>query len=80
MASTYPLEVVEAARWSKENAGLKGKQLYDAMQTQSWANVNRARAGVHPNFAARTQSFGLRAAGFRGGMAADSAAEGLRRR
>jgi hypothetical protein len=34
MASTYPLEVVEAARWSKENASLKGKQLFDAMQTQ----------------------------------------------
>jgi hypothetical protein len=36
MASTYPLEVVEAARWSKANPGLKDKALEDAMQKQSW--------------------------------------------
>jgi hypothetical protein len=24
MASTYPLEVVEAARWSRDNATIKG--------------------------------------------------------
>lgn len=36
MASTYPLELVEAARWSKENAGVNGKALEDAMQKQSW--------------------------------------------
>jgi hypothetical protein len=36
MASTYPLEVVEAARWSKEHSNLKGQALDDALQSQSW--------------------------------------------
>lgn len=36
MASTYPLEVVSAARWQKSNPGLKGKQLEDALQQLSW--------------------------------------------
>jgi uncharacterized membrane protein YgcG len=36
MASTYPLEVVEAARWSKANSGVKGKALEAAMQKQTW--------------------------------------------
>src|SRR5262245_51482907 len=36
MASTYPLEVVEAARWSKANPKVTGKALEDAMQKQSW--------------------------------------------
>ena len=36
MASTYPLEVVQAARWSKENAKVTGKALEDAMQKQPW--------------------------------------------
>ena len=36
MASTYPLEVVEAARWRKANAALKDKALEDALQQQSW--------------------------------------------
>ncbi len=36
MASTYPLEVVSAARWQKSNPGLKGKQLEDALQQMSW--------------------------------------------
>src|SRR5215470_11146072 len=36
MASTYPLEVVEAARWSRENSGVTGQALDDAMQKQSW--------------------------------------------
>ncbi len=35
-ASTYPLEVVKAARWSKDNPNLKGKDLENAMQQQSW--------------------------------------------
>src|SRR6186713_3118120 len=35
MASTYPLEVVMAARWSKANPGVTGKALEDAMQKQS---------------------------------------------
>ncbi len=36
MASTYPLEVVEAARWSKANPKVKDKALEDAMQKQKW--------------------------------------------
>jgi hypothetical protein len=36
MASTYPLEVVEAARWSKANPNVKDKGLEDAMQKQTW--------------------------------------------
>jgi hypothetical protein len=36
MASTYPLEVVAAARWAKSNPGLKDKALEDAMQKQPW--------------------------------------------
>ncbi len=36
IASTYPLEIVEAARWQKANASLKDKALEDALQQQSW--------------------------------------------
>src|SRR5262249_38241775 len=36
MASTYPLEVVAAARWVQANPGVSGKALEDAMQKQSW--------------------------------------------
>jgi hypothetical protein len=36
MASTYPLEVAEAARWSRDNSAVTGQALEDAMQEQSW--------------------------------------------
>src|SRR5215471_11235761 len=36
MASTYPLEIVEAARWAEQNKGLKGDALENALQNQSW--------------------------------------------
>jgi len=36
MASTYPLDVVAAARWSKANPTVKDKALEDAMQAQTW--------------------------------------------
>jgi hypothetical protein len=36
VASTYPLEVVEAGRWLKQNASLKGQALADAAKKQSW--------------------------------------------
>src|SRR5262245_33315355 len=36
MASTYPLEIVEAARWSKANPNLKDKALQDALEKQKW--------------------------------------------
>jgi uncharacterized membrane protein YgcG len=36
MASTYPLEVVYAARWSHANPKVTGQALQDAMQNESW--------------------------------------------
>jgi uncharacterized membrane protein YgcG len=36
MASTYPLEIVQADRWMKQNASLKGKALEDALKEQDW--------------------------------------------
>ena len=36
MASTYPLEVVQAARWVKANQSLKGEQLTAALEKQDW--------------------------------------------
>jgi len=36
MAATYPLEVVQAARWVKTNPNLKGDQLTAAMEQQTW--------------------------------------------
>jgi len=36
MASTYPLEVVEAARWAKANPKVTGKALEEAMTKQKW--------------------------------------------
>jgi len=36
MASTYPLEIVEAARWSKANPSVKGDAVAGAVQSQTW--------------------------------------------
>jgi uncharacterized protein DUF3300 len=36
MASTYPLEVVEAARWSRANPGLKGEEAVNAVEHRDW--------------------------------------------
>ena len=36
MASTYPLEVVQAERWAKANKSLKGDKLKDALAKQDW--------------------------------------------
>ncbi len=36
MASTYPLEVVQADRWAKENKNLKGDALAAALEKQPW--------------------------------------------
>jgi hypothetical protein len=35
-ASTYPLEVAMAARWSEKNRKVKGEMLQRAMQNQAW--------------------------------------------
>jgi len=36
MAATYPLEVVEAARWSRANPGLSGAEAVKAVEGKSW--------------------------------------------
>jgi hypothetical protein len=36
MASTYPLEVVQAERFAKQNASLKGEPLTKALESQTW--------------------------------------------
>jgi hypothetical protein len=36
MASTYPLEVVQADRWAKQNSKLKGDALAKALEAQDW--------------------------------------------
>jgi hypothetical protein len=36
MASTFPLEVVQAERFGKQNASLKGEALTKALESQSW--------------------------------------------
>lgn len=46
MASTYPLEVVEAARWAKANPSVKDKALQDAMEKQSWDPSVKALTAV----------------------------------
>ena len=46
MASTYPLEVVQAARWQKQNASLKDKALEAALEKQTWDPSVKALAAV----------------------------------
>src|SRR5689334_3927436 len=46
MASTYPLEVVEADRWVKSNPNLKDKALEDALQQQQWDPSVKALTAV----------------------------------
>ena len=41
IASTYPLEVVEAARFAKQNAALKGGALDTALAKQNWGEYRR---------------------------------------
>ena len=36
MASSYPLEVVQAERWAKANKSLKGDKLKEALASQDW--------------------------------------------
>src|SRR5262245_10916213 len=46
MASTYPTEVVQAARWARENTNLAGKALQDAVQKQPWEPSVKALTAV----------------------------------
>src|SRR5262249_57751664 len=41
-ASTYPLEVVTAARWAKDHKNLKGDQLKAEVDNQSWDDSIKA--------------------------------------
>ena len=36
MAATYPLEVVQAARWSREHPGLQGQEAVRAVDDKAW--------------------------------------------
>src|SRR5260221_8315147 len=42
MASTYPLEIVQADRWATENKNLKGDELKAATDKQGWDNSVKA--------------------------------------
>lgn len=46
MGSTYPLEIVEAARWLAKNGGLKGDKLDTALQSQTWDPSIKALCAV----------------------------------
>ena len=46
MASTYPLEVVQADRWATENKALKGDQLKSAIDKQSWDDSVKSLAAT----------------------------------
>ena len=46
MASTYPTEVVQAARWVHENSTLAGQALQDAVQKQPWDPSVKALTAV----------------------------------
>src|SRR2546422_2854932 len=47
MASTYPLEVVEAARWSRANPGLKGEEAVNAVEQKDWDASVKSRSEEH---------------------------------
>jgi hypothetical protein len=46
MASTYPLEVVQAERWVSQNGSLKGDQLKAAVDKQPWEESVRSLAAT----------------------------------
>ena len=46
MASTYPLEVVEAERWVQENKNLKGDELKAAVDKQPWEDSVKSLAAT----------------------------------
>ena len=46
MASTYPTEIVQAARWTRENSAVSVQALEDAMQKQSWDPSVKALTAV----------------------------------
>jgi hypothetical protein len=46
MASTYPLEIVEAYRWLEKNPSLKDKQLEEALKKQDWDPAVKSLCGL----------------------------------
>src|SRR5215467_877089 len=48
MASTYPLEVVEADRWVTENKALKGDELKAAAEQKSWDDSIKSLTATPP--------------------------------
>jgi len=46
MASTYPLEIVEAYRWQQKNSSLKDKALEEALQKQDWDPAVKSICGL----------------------------------
>jgi hypothetical protein len=46
VASTYPLEIVEAGRWVKQNPNLQGKALTEAAAKQPWDASVQALVGL----------------------------------
>src|SRR5262249_37647786 len=46
MASTYPLEIVQAARWLKKNPNLKPDALEKALQDQTWDPSVKSLCGL----------------------------------
>jgi len=46
MASTYPLEIVEAYRWQQKNPSLKEKALEEALQKQEWDPAVKSICGL----------------------------------
>lgn len=55
MASTYPLEVDDAARWSKANPGLYGEQAVAAVTNQDWDPSVKALVAVPQVLARMTE-------------------------
>ena len=45
MAATYPLEVVEASRWSRAHSGLEGDEAVQAVQDEAWDMSVKALVG-----------------------------------
>src|SRR5947208_7818261 len=63
MASSYPLEVVEAARWSRANPGLKGQEAVAAVEPKDWDPSVKSLAAFPQVFAMMDQQSGWTARG-----------------
>jgi hypothetical protein len=55
VATTYPLEVVEASQWLQQNRNLRGQQLMDAARQQDWDPSIQALV-VFPDIVTRLSS------------------------